>query len=337
MAAPLALSMGEPAGIAPEITLKAWIARREERLAPFFFIGDPAVLTDAAASLGLTLPLVEIARPAEAPALFDRALPVLPVALPERAQAGHLDPRNSPAVLRAIDVAVEFCRAGEASGLVTNPIHKKALQDAGFRHPGHTEYLAELCGGMHPLMLFDSALLRVAPVTIHVPLREAISMLNRDLLLVSARLAAASLRQDFGVKSPRIAVAGLNPHAGEQGSLGREDLDVIAPAVEAMRAEGIDAFGPLPPDAMFHAAARQRYDLALCMYHDQALIPLKTLDFDGAVNVTAGLPIVRTSPDHGTALDIAGRGSASPRSLIAAIRCAAGIAHQRAGAGKANG
>lgn len=332
MGAPLALSMGEPAGIAPEITVKSWIARREERLAPFFFVGDPTLLADAAASLGLTLPLAEIGHPAEAAALFDSALPVLPVRLAVPAVPGQLDPRNSRAVLHAIERAVGLCRAGEAAGLVTNPIHKKALHDVGFPHPGHTEYLSELCGGMHPLMLFDSALLRVAPVTIHVALREAIGMLTRDLLVVSARLAAASLRRDFGVPAPRIAVAGLNPHAGEQGSLGREDMDVIAPAVELLRAEGIDAFGPLPPDAMFHAAARQRYDLALCMYHDQALIPLKTLDFEGAVNVTAGLPIVRTSPDHGTALDIAGRGAASPRSLIAAIRCAAGIAARRADA-----
>jgi 4-hydroxythreonine-4-phosphate dehydrogenase len=233
-------------------------------------------------------------------------------------------------VLRAIDTAVADVRAGRAAALVTNPINKDALYQAGFRHPGHTEYLAELAGSPEPaVMMLAGRELRVVPVTIHLALRQAVETLTTAAIIHAGRIVDAALRRDFAIPSPVIAVAGLNPHAGESGGLGREDIDIVAPAVAALREAGIDARGPLAADTMFHAAARRCYDAALCMYHDQALIPIKMLDFDGAVNVTLGLPFIRTSPDHGTAFDIAGQGVARPDSLIAALRLAAGMAARR--------
>ena len=326
---PIAVTMGDPAGIGGEITLKAW--RRRAELSCFFVIDDPARLDALARGLGLDVPIQIIADAAEAPAVFGRALPVLPETLPRPAAPGRLNPENGGAVLAAIDRAVDLARAGAAGAIVTNPIHKKTLYEAGFRHPGHTEYLAERAGGgVTPVMMLVGGGLRVVPVTIHVSLKAALAALSRERIVEQARITGAALAKDFGIARPRLALAGLNPHAGEGGALGREDIEIVAPAVADLRASGLEAVGPLSPDTMFHAAARARYDAAICMYHDQALIPLKTLAFDSGVNVTLGLPFVRTSPDHGTAIDIAGKGVASEESLVEAIKLAALLARTRA-------
>lgn len=327
---PIALTMGEPAGIGGEIALQAWLRRRDAGLAPFLMLDDPERLKAIAALQGWAVPVEAITEPEQAtPELFERALPVLPVPLPAIPQPGIPDRRNAPAVLHAIELAVALCRNGAVAALVTNPINKAALYDAGFSHPGHTEFLAALCDVPRPVMMLASERLRVVPVTIHVALRRAIDLLDIDLIVETARITAQDLREKFGITQPRLALAGLNPHAGESGSMGEEDAAIVAPAVERLRAEGIDARGPLPPDTMFHAEARATYDAAICMYHDQALIPIKTLDFDSGVNVTLGLPIIRTSPDHGTAFDIAGKGIAKPDSLIAALKMAATMAAHR--------
>jgi 4-hydroxythreonine-4-phosphate dehydrogenase len=321
--------MGEPAGIGGEIALKAWRTHHAD-LPPFVLLDDPARLQALAARLGWDVPIAAVAAPTEALARFASALPVLPVALPRMVQPGKPDPANASAVLEAIRRAVELTRAGETAAVVTNPIHKKVLYDAGFRHPGHTEYLAELTGAPLPVMMLATEILRVVPVTIHLSLRDALAALTTEAIVAAARITAAALCRDFGIARPRLAVAGLNPHAGEEGALGREDIEIVAPAVAALRAEGIDVAGPLPADTMFHAAARARYDAAVCMYHDQALIPLKTLGFEQGVDVTLGLPIVRTSPDHGTAFDIAGTGKAEASSLVAALKLAAEMSARRA-------
>ena len=328
--APLVLTIGEPAGIGGEITLKAWRARRAEHLPPFFVLDVPERLTQLAAALRLDVPVRAIAAPEEAAAIFPSALPVLPVALPRPVVAGRLDSGNAPAVIAAIRHAVDLVQHGRAAAIVTNPIQKETLYAAGFPHPGHTEYLAELAGGVTPVMMLVGPELRVVPVTIHTALRQAIESLRTDDIVTAGKITAAALQRDFGIAKPRLAIAGLNPHAGENGTIGREDIEIVAPAVKALRALGIDATGPLAPDTMFHAAARERYDVAICMYHDQALIPLKTLDFDRGVNITLGLPFIRTSPDHGTALDIAGKGVAHPASLIAALALAGALALRRA-------
>ncbi|OIQ97930.1 4-hydroxythreonine-4-phosphate dehydrogenase 1 [mine drainage metagenome] len=328
---PLALTMGEPAGIGGEITLAAW--RTRDGLPPFFVIDDAGRLEALARRLGWAVPVAAIADPAEAAALFATALPVLHRPLAAPCQPGRLDAANGPAVMAAIEEAVRLTEAGQAAAVVTNPIHKKALYDAGFRFPGHTEFLAALAGVERVVMMLASPQLRVVPVTIHVALKEAIAGLRFEDIVETARITARALARDFAIAAPRLALTGLNPHAGEGGAMGREDLEIIAPAVAALKAEGIDARGPLPADTLFHARARASYDAALCMYHDQALIPIKTLDFDGGVNVTLGLPFVRASPDHGTALDLAGRGEARPDSLMAALRLAAGMAAARKGAG----
>jgi 4-hydroxythreonine-4-phosphate dehydrogenase len=321
--------MGEPAGIGGEIALQAWLRRHSEALPAFFLLDDPLRLQTLAGNLGWTVPVRVIAEPAEAVSTFPDAMPILSVPLPALPQPGTPDRRNAPAVLHAIELATTFCRNGSVAGMVTNPIHKAALYDAGFGYPGHTEFLAALCDAPLPVMMLASERLRVVPVTIHVALRDAIALLTPDLIIRTGRILAQDLREKFGITHPRLAVAGLNPHAGEGGSMGSEDVAIVAPAVAQLRAEGIDARGPLPPDTMFHAEARTGYDAALCMYHDQALIPIKTLDFDQGVNVTLGLPVIRTSPDHGTAFDIAGKGIARPDSLIAAIRMAAAMASHR--------
>jgi 4-hydroxythreonine-4-phosphate dehydrogenase len=332
MTLPLALTMGEPAGIGGEIALRAWL-RRGEGVPPFYVIDDPRRLERLAERLGWRVPVRTIDRPQAAPAAFAEGLPVLPVGAAVRAEPGRPDLADAPLVIGAIDRAVADARAGRAAAIVTNPINKDALYRAGFRHPGHTEYLAELAGpGTEVAMMLAAAELRVVPVSIHVPLRQAIETLSADKIVRAGRMTDAALRRDFGIAAPVLAVAGLNPHAGENGALGHEDRDIVAPAVAVLRAQGIDARGPLPPDTMFHAEARAGYDAALCMYHDQALIPLKTIDFHGGVNVTLGLPFIRTSPDHGTAFDIAGTGKARPDSLIAALRLAAEMARRRAGA-----
>lgn len=327
---PLTLTMGEPAGIGAEIALKAW-QTRASGLPSFFLIDDPERLRATAAQLSLAVPIVAIDGPEEATDAFGRGLPVLALRLLKPVQPGHPDPANAPAVIESIRRAVALVMQGRAGAIVTNSIQKKTLYEAGFEHPGHTEFLAELAGGSaKPVMMLAGAGLRVVPVTIHVSLRTALDSLTTDAIVVTGRILADSLCRDFGIARPRIAVAGLNPHAGEEGTLGREDIEIVAPAVDALRKAGIDARGPLPPDTMFHAAARATYDAALCMYHDQALIPLKTLAFDSGVNATLGLPFVRTSPDHGTALNIAGKGVANPASLVEAIRLADAMARHRA-------
>ncbi len=326
---PLALTMGEPAGIGPEITLKAWAARMDEALPAFFVVGAPSLYHEEARRLGLDVTFREIATPDEASRHFGVSLPVLPLSLDAAVQPGHLAPANARAVMQSIDMACDFALAGEASGIVTNPIHKRALYEAGLQVPGHTEYLAERTGGATPVMMLSCPGLRVVPVTVHQSLASVATSLTTAMIAEKGVILAHALRRDLGIARPRIAVAGLNPHAGEEGHLGREEIDVILPALAAIHAAGAEVSGPLPPDTMFHAAARARYDAALCMYHDQALIPLKTIDFERGVNTTLGLPIVRTSPDHGTALDIAGRGLAHPGSLIEAIKLAAEIANNR--------
>ena len=325
---PLAVTMGEPAGIGGELTLKAWLAR-QPATRPFFAFDDPARLASIARQLGIDVPVREIAAPAEAAGVFAKALPVLPVKLQTAVRTGHPDPANAPATIEAIERAVAFAKSGEIAGVVTNPIQKKTLQDAGFKHPGHTEFLAELAGGTDVAMMLACPELRVVPVTIHLALAQAVRTLDSDSIVRIGRIAAAGLKSLFGIENPRLAVAGLNPHAGEQGAMGDEESRIIQPAVDRLRAEGIDVSGPASPDTMFHPAARAKYDAALCMYHDQALIPIKTIDFAGGVNVTVGLPFVRTSPDHGTALDIAGTGRADPASLLAALAMADDMARRR--------
>ena len=293
---------------------------------PFVWLGDPAHLPAGT-------PVVQVHAPAEALHAAANGVPVLPHPFPGPAVPGRPDPEHAPAVVRVIARAVELVTSGACSALVTGPIHKKALKDgAGFAHPGHTEYLAALAGVPRVVMMLACDALRVVPATIHIPVSEVPAALDRRLLLDTIRITEAGLVRDFGVEAPRIAVAGLNPHAGEGGVMGREEIEVIAPAIEALRAEGLNVTGPLSADTMFHEAARARYDAAVAMYHDQALIPIKTLDFAGGVNVTLGLPFVRTSPDHGTAFGIAGTGTADPTSLIAALRLAGIMARNRAAA-----
>ena len=323
-AAPVALSIGEPAGIGPEIAVKA--RKVLGARLPFFVIGDPVHLA------GHGLPIEEIARPADAALVRDGAVPVLSHPFPGPAVAGRPDPRNAAAVIGAIARGVDLVMSGEAAALCTGPINKQALKDgADFAHPGHTEYLAHLAGVPRVVMMLAGADLRVVPATIHAPLAAVTSLLTRDLLFDTLRITEAALRRDFGVDSPRIAVTGLNPHAGEGGAMGGEEAAVIAPVIAALRAEGMAVTGPHAADTLFHDAARSRYDAAVAMYHDQALIPVKTLDFAGGVNVTLGLPFIRTSPDHGTAFDIAGTGRADATSLVAALRLAVRMAQARAG------
>jgi 4-hydroxythreonine-4-phosphate dehydrogenase len=327
--------MGDPAGIGGEIALAAWL-RRAEGVPAFLCIDDPVRLTALAARLGWQVPIVAIGGPEAAATTFGHALPVLPLPLPAPVHAGRPDPANTGAVKASIETAVALALAGRVAGVVTNPIQKKAMTDAGFPFPGHTEFLAALCGSpTPPVMMLAGPGLRVVPITVHIALRDALRQLSADLIAATGRIVAAALARDFGLAAPRLAVAGLNPHAGEQGSMGHEEIDIIAPAIAELVRFGIGAFGPVPPDSLFTPRARAGYDAALCMYHDQALIPVKALLFDDAVNVTLGLPIVRTSPDHGTALDLAGTGRADPSSLLAALRMAAAMARRRGGAGGA--
>jgi 4-hydroxythreonine-4-phosphate dehydrogenase len=304
--APILLTMGEPAGVGPELAVAAWemlgghIGNR-----PLILVGDPAVFGATNA-------------------------PVIPPTARACRNPGRPDPANAAAVTEAIAIAVDRCLKGEAGAMVTAPIHKAVLAQAGFAHPGHTEYLGELTGARRPVMMLASYTLRVVPLTIHMPLAQVPAAVTKQLLFDTGEIVLTALRREFGILNPRLAVAGLNPHAGENGVLGDEEIHVIAPAVAALKARGFAVTGPLSADTLFHDQARAGYDAALCMYHDQALIPIKTLSFWDGVNVTLGLPIVRTSPDHGTALDIAGKGMADPRSMIAAIRMAARMADMRA-------
>lgn len=324
--APIALTMGDPAGIGGEIAGAAWRALRGTGLV-FFLIGDPGWI----GRIDPDLPIAVIDQPGEAATHFAAALPVLPLALAKPVVPGRPDTENAPATIKAIEHAAGFALGGAASAVVTNPIAKSILYAAGFLHPGHTEFLATLTGAPHPVMMLAAPGLRVVPVTVHVSLRQALDRLDLASIVTAGRITDAALMRDFGLARPRLAVAGLNPHAGEAGSMGDEEIRIIGPAIAVLRSEGIDAFGPLPPDTMFTETARCNYDAALCMYHDQALIPLKTIDMEHGVNVTLGLPIIRTSPDHGTAFDIAGKGRASPASLIAALRLAGTMAAARGG------
>ncbi|MFN3952987.1 MAG: 4-hydroxythreonine-4-phosphate dehydrogenase PdxA [Pararhodobacter sp.] len=318
--APLVMTCGDPAGIGPE--LAAMLARESGPC--FGWIGDPRHLPAGTRWQA-------IGAPSDARMVPPGTLAVLAERFVAPACPGQPDPRNAAGVIRAIERGVALVRAGAAGALVTAPINKQALQEgAGFRFPGHTEFLAHLAGGCEVVMMLACSELRVVPATIHIPLAEVPRALNRRVLESALRITHAALRADFGIDAPRIAVAGLNPHAGEGGRMGHEEQTLITPLLDDLRAEGFDLTGPLPADTMFHPAARQRYDAALCMYHDQALIPIKTLDFASGVNVTLGLPFVRTSPDHGTAYDIAGTGRADPASLRAALALAATLAERRA-------
>lgn len=324
----VAVTCGDPRGVGPEITLKSWLNGRTGGVPIFAVIGEPDVFARCRDQLGWDVPLQVIADISEATAVFAAALPVL---RPSAGNAAASDD-NAAVAIAAIDTAIALCRSGDCAAMVTNPIHKKTLWDSGFKFPGHTEYIADACGGgSAPIMMLMNAELKVVPVTVHCALAAVPAALSRDLIVETGRRVAAAMTTDFGIAKPRVAVAGLNPHAGEDGGLGREELDVIAPAIAALDAAGVAVTGPLPADTLFHPEARARYDVCLCMYHDQALIPLKTIDFYSGVNVTLGLPIVRTSPDHGTAFDIAGRGIAASTSLEAALRVAAEIARRRGG------
>jgi len=314
----VALTCGEPAGIGPEVAVKAWQALGDNL--PFFWIGDPRHLPGDA-------PRALIADSSEARIAARSGLPVLTHPFPAQAVAGQPASENAQAVVDVIARAVDLVRSGAATALCTAPINKKALKDgAGFGYPGHTEYLAALAGAKRAVMMLASDQLRVVPATIHIALSEVPGCLTPDTLRETIAITADGLKRQFGLATPRIAVAGLNPHAGEGGAMGREELDWIAPLVSELAATGLDVTGPHPADTLFHAAARARYDAAICMYHDQALIPIKTLDFDRGVNVTLGLPFIRTSPDHGTAFDIAGQGIANPTSLIEALKLSASMA-----------
>lgn len=332
----LALTLGEPAGIGPDIALLAW-ARRTAATPPFCAIGDPALLASRARLLGLSVPVREVGM-AEAAASFPDALPVEPAGPRATAAPGRPDGTSAAAVVASLDQAMDHVQAGRASGLVTAPLAKSVVYAAGFPFPGHTEYLAARCVAAdgrvpHPVMMIWSPRLAVVPATIHVPLKDVPRLVTRDLLVRTGLILARDMVRRFGLPHPRLVLAGLNPHAGEEGTLGREDEDVLRPAVADLRAEGIDIRGPLPADTLFHEEARATYDAVIGPYHDQVLIPAKTLAFHDGVNVTLGLPFVRTSPDHGTAFDLAGTGRANPSSLMAAIALAGRLSRaDRAGA-----
>jgi 4-hydroxythreonine-4-phosphate dehydrogenase len=329
---PLAVTMGEPAGIGGEILLKAWQARVSESLPPFVAIDDPARLQAVAEALGVDVPIRQVNTGAEAATAFATALPVaaLDEPLDPPVTPGTPNVAHGEAVIGSIENAVQWVFEGQARAVVTNPIQKQSLYEAGFRYPGHTEYLAALTGAAGgPVMMLASPQLKVIPVTIHIPIAQVPELLTTQAIIHAGRVAAEALRRDFNIRQPRLAIAGLNPHAGEGGTIGTEEQTIIQPAIDTLRADGIQVRGPLPGDTLFHEAARRTYDVVLCMFHDQALIPIKTLDFDRGVNMTLGLPIVRSSPDHGTALDIAGQGIANPTSLIEAMKLAAICADNR--------
>lgn len=330
---PLALTQGDPAGVGPELALLAWLRREVAGLPAFAYVGDAGHLASVARSLALDVPLISSTW-ARVVADFALGLPVIGTGHAVTATPGRPEPSSAPGTLAAIEMAVAAASTGQAGAVVTNPIAKHVLYAAGFRHPGHTEYLTELARGPgepapRPVMMIWSEVLAVVPVTIHIPLREVPAALTQDLIVDTARIVARDLRTRFGIARPRLALAGLNPHAGENGALGSEDDAIIRPAVAELQALGIDASGPWPADTMFHGRARAGYDVALGMYHDQVLVPVKTLAFDDGVNVTLGLPFLRTSPDHGTAFDIAGKGIARPDSLMAALRLADRLARTR--------
>ena len=323
---PIALTLGEPAGIGGEISLKAWAALRNEL--PFFLIADATHVQTLADKSGT--PFKVIASPSEAASVMPTALPVLNHPLPAPVTGGVPNAQNAVEVVAMIKRAVDLAQSGQACAITTNPIHKKALQDgAGFAFPGHTEYLASLANVERPIMMLSAPELRVVPVTIHIAISKVPEVLDAALLEQTIRVTHKAMIADLGIAAPRIVVAGLNPHAGEEGAMGNEEIDLITPTLDKLRAEGMNLMGPMSADTMFHPAARERYDLAICMYHDQALIPIKTLNFSAGVNTTLGLPFIRTSPDHGTAFDIVGQDIADPQSLIEALRTANKMAKHR--------
>ncbi len=327
---PIALTCGEPAGIAPEITAKAWLALHDSGGAGFFLIGDGDYFKTRAAAAGIFIPTAKISSPREVKDRFPTALPVLHRPLAAAPAPGVIDLAAAGNVVAAIDEAVTLAMAGETAALVTNPIQKEALYSTGFRHQGHTDYLAALARKsghtVHEVMMLVAKDLRAVPLTVHIPFKDVPANLSVEVIMTQARVVADDLRRYFGIRHPRLAFTGLNPHAGENGTMGREEQTIITPALKQLQAEGLAVSGPLPADTAFHTEARANYDVILCMYHDQALIPVKTLDFHGGVNVTLGLPFIRTSPDHGTALGIAGTGMANPQSLIAALKLAGEMA-----------
>lgn len=325
--APIAVTLGDPAGIGPETVAKAWAVREAQGLSPFFAVGDLRAIRKV-----WTGPIAAIDTPDEALAQFDAALPCLHLEAGEEPVPGEPAVDGARSALHALEVGIGLAKSGSAAALVTGPVGKTQLYGVGFTHPGQTEFIAERCGISrdNAVMMLAGPGLRVVPVTIHIPLAQVPAALSADLIKARGIVTARGLQRLFGIENPRLAVAGLNPHAGEHGNMGREEGDIIAPAIEALRAEGLEVSGPHSADALFHADARENYDAVLCMYHDQALIPLKTLYFDEGVNMTLGLPIIRTSPDHGTAFGIAGRNLASPGAMIAAIRMAETTARNRA-------
>jgi len=325
--APLAIAMGDPAGVGPEIIAKSWVVRTLRSLPPFAMVGDAGAVARVWSG-----PVEEIGNIADAHAVFDRALPVLPSGLSAEVVPGVADVAGARAALNALECAIDLARSGAARALVTGPVSKAQLYGIGFNQPGQTEFVAERCGVApdDAVMMLAGPSLRVVPLTAHVALAAVPSLLSVDLLVTKARTTAAALRRDFGIAAPRLAFAGVNPHAGESGAIGREEIDILEPAIAQLRAEGIDATGPFAADTLFHARARKHYDAAMCCYHDQALVPIKTLHFDEGVNMTLGLPIVRTSPDHGTAFNLAGGDRAHPGAMIAAIAMAGQAADRRA-------
>lgn len=326
---PIAVTMGEPAGIGGEVACIAW-ARHAAELPPLVLIDDPGRIAKLADIIGHPVTVETVSDAADAVAVWPGALPVLPLTLPAPVEPGQINPANAQAVIQSIDRGIALVESGGAAALVTNPIQKSVLYAAGFTEPGHTEYLAKATkSDSAPVMMLAGPELRVVPVTIHASLADAVGALRSEDIIHCALVTAEALRRDFGIARPRLAVAALNPHAGEDGALGNEEATVIAPAVAEIRAAGIDVSGPAAADTLFHPEARRNHDAVICMYHDQALIPLKTLDFHRSVNVTLGLPIVRTSPDHGTALDIAGTGRADPTSFVEAVKLAAFLADRR--------
>ncbi|HSQ96639.1 MAG TPA: 4-hydroxythreonine-4-phosphate dehydrogenase PdxA [Croceibacterium sp.] len=331
--APLAVSLGDPAGVGPELICEAWTQREEERLRPFVVCGGSTLLSQAAERRELAIPIERVANAAEAMATFERAIPVFGD-LDDTYRPGEPNPEGARLALESLASGAALAATGVASGVITGPIAKALLAEIGFAFPGQTEFVADACSvaAENAVMMLAGPNLRTVPLTVHIALADVPRSVTRDLIMRRSRIVAAALRADFGIETPHLAIAALNPHSGENGRMGREEIDIIAPAVAALRAEGIDATGPHPADSLFAPRSRETYDVAVCMYHDQALVPLKALDFDLGVNVTLGLPIVRTSPDHGTAFGIAGKGIADPGAMIAAIRMAGEIAARRAGA-----
>ncbi|EJF81628.1 4-hydroxythreonine-4-phosphate dehydrogenase [Candidatus Bartonella washoeensis] len=322
----LVVSGGDPAGIGPEIALKAWNLRVTRQVPPFVLIADPDIIRARARFLQIDVG-VESVLTDNLVKNFQAALPVIPLKNRQSDQLGLPSHDNAAGIIEAIKRGVQLIQSGRAYALVTCPIAKKSLYDAGFEFPGHTEFLAHLAHQTsgkcyHPVMMLSGPRLRTVPITVHIPFNKVSSHLSRHLIIQTAFITENDLRTRFKITSPRLAVAGLNPHAGEEGAMGKEDIEIITPAIEYLKNKGINIIGPLPADTMFHERARRTYDAALCMYHDQALIPVKTLDFDTTVNITLGLPFIRTSPDHGTAFDIADKGIASPESFIAALKLA---------------